>query len=124
MTPFESGLKTATLPDSQNGNASISRSGLIRELNETRANCRSAGEYRQRDWVAKRGGGKRRVDEGSAHATAVTTGRVLQSSRRDAQQPPGRPVTQFIFSSSADSLDVVAREYKRSCFRQGARSQA
>jgi hypothetical protein len=35
----------------------ISRSGLIRELNEMRANCRRAGKDRQRDWgVAKREG--------------------------------------------------------------------
>jgi hypothetical protein len=33
----------------------ISRSGLIRELNETRANCRRAGKYRQRDWGLQSG---------------------------------------------------------------------
>jgi 2-phospho-L-lactate transferase/gluconeogenesis factor (CofD/UPF0052 family) len=43
---------------------------------------------------------------------------AIPSSRQAAR------VTQFIFSSSADSLDLAAREHKRSCFRQGARSQA
>src|SRR5271166_7145737 len=43
--------------------------------------------------------------------------------KKSAAARPAR-VTQFIFSSSADSLDLAAREHKRSCFRQGARSLA
>src|ERR1700736_92977 len=36
----------------------ILRSGLIRELNETRANCRRAGKDRQRDWEFQSGEGR------------------------------------------------------------------
>jgi hypothetical protein len=50
-------------------------------------------------------------------------GRPIFTPRSRAAARPAR-VTQFIFSSSADSLDLAAREHKRSCFRQGARSQA
>src|SRR5258708_18761062 len=36
----------------------ISRSGLIHELNGTRANCRRAGKDRQRDWGLQSGEGR------------------------------------------------------------------
>src|SRR5260370_36216514 len=45
-------------------------------------------------------------------------GRPIFTPRSRAAARPAR-VTQFIFSSSADSLDLAAREHKRSCFRQG-----
>ena len=54
---------------------------------------------------------------------AQLAGRPIFTPRSRAAARLAR-VTQFIFSSSADSLDVAAREHKRSCFRQGARSQA
>jgi hypothetical protein len=45
----------------------ISRSGLIRELNEMRANCRRAGKDRQRDWGGCKAGGEGGVGKCARH---------------------------------------------------------
>jgi hypothetical protein len=50
----------------------ISRSGLIREFNGTRANCRRVGKDRQRDWGLQRGGGEGGVGKCSRHRRVTT----------------------------------------------------
>jgi hypothetical protein len=55
----------------------ISRSGLIRELNEMRANCRRGGKDRQRDW-----GGAKRGGEGGVGVLGTSERKVRISHRR------------------------------------------
>ena len=71
----------------------ISTSGLIRELNETRANCRRAGKYRQRDWGLQSGGreGKRSRDWWITTSTfAIKAQAVPNGDSRDHQTKWGR----------------------------------
>src|ERR1700675_1981580 len=70
----------------------ISRSGLIRELNETRANCRRAGKDRQRNRGLQSGGreGEGGVGKCSRHRRVTTLSFALLDirlpSKRQRQQ--------------------------------------